>query len=261
MSLLEVSDLTVSFIKDKKEKVDILNGIDFSLEEKEILGIVGESGSGKTMTALSIMKLLPERVEVTAGNIMFQEKDLIKTGEFQMRRIRGREISMIFQDPPSSLNPVMSVGNQLLEVFNPLLPDFGGKHKKKIVTMLREMGMPDPEKRYKSFPHELSGGMNQRVMIAMALITKPKILIADEPTTALDVTVERRILTLLTDRVKQKGISLLLITHNLGLIAEYCDRVIVMKEGKIVETGNVFEIFDSPSHPYTQNLLRQVPRL
>lgn len=262
MSLLEIRDLTVSFAGDKKETIDILKGISFSLEEKEILGVAGESGSGKTMAALSIMKLLPEQVDITKGSILFRGKNIVETGEFQMRRIRGKEISMIFQDPVSSLNPVVSVGNQMLEMFLNHYRISRRAAKLHAIEVLKRVGIPDPEKRYHNFPHELSGGMNQRVMIAMmALITKPKLLIADEPTTALDVTVEKRILRLLTGLAREIEISLMLITHNLGLIAEYCDRVIVMKEGEIVEAGNVFKVFDSPSHPYTQNLLKQVPRL
>ncbi len=261
MSLLEIKDLVVSAIKNKEEKVDILKGVTFSLEKREVLGIVGESGSGKTMTALSIMGLLPERVYVTSGNILFSGQDLITAKESDMQKIRGKKISMIFQDPQSSLNPVMSVGNQMLEMFNTLLPDFGGKRKKQIIEILRKMGIPDPERRYNSFPHELSGGMNQRVMIGMMLIKKPKILIADEPTTALDVTIEKRILTRLKELVGELGISLVLITHNLGLVAEHCDRVVVMNEGQIVEAGDVFQIFEAPSHPYTRKLLDEVPKI
>ncbi len=261
-AVLEVKNLEVTAVKEKHESVRILDGISFELREKEILGIVGESGSGKTMTALSIMRLLPERVTITGGDIVFGKENLVRSGEGTMRRIRGKEISMVFQDPTSSLNPVISVGNQLLEMFLNHHSISRREAKKRIVEILQKVGIPDPERRYASFPHELSGGMNQRILIAMmALITRPKILIADEPTTALDVTVEKRILTLLTRLVRELGISLVLITHNLGLVAEYCDRVIVMQKGEIVETGDVFTIFETPENPYTKELLSHVPTL
>jgi len=261
-SVLDVENLAVTVEKNKKERVDILKGVSFSVEEGEVLGIVGESGSGKTMTARSIMRLLPERCTITDGHILFSGLDLVRVSESRMQHLRGKEISMIFQDPTSALNPVIPIGNQLLEMFLHHTRISKKNAKRNIIDILARIGIPDPEKRYMSFPHELSGGMNQRIMIAMmALITKPKLLIADEPTTGLDVTVEKRILSHLFSLMRTCGISGILITHNLGIVAEYCDRVVVMQEGEVVETEDVFRIFESPSHPYTRRLLREVPRI
>jgi ABC-type dipeptide/oligopeptide/nickel transport system ATPase component len=257
MAVLEVKDLVVQFGETK-----VVNNVSFSLEPREILGIVGESGSGKTMTALSIMKLLPPTAKVS-GSILFDGKDVLSIKEKEMEKIRGRKISMIFQDPRSSLNPVISVGEQAKEMPRYHRPDIKKKDQKKfVISLLKKIGIPDPEKRYSSFPHELSGGMNQRIVIAMmAMVTNPLILIADEPTTALDVTIQANVLDILNSLVKELGISLILITHNLGIISEYADNVLVMKKGEIVDRGTVFQIFNHPRHPYTKHLLKVVPKL
>lgn len=279
MALFEVRNLTVSFPKaSSNERIEVVKNISFNLEKGEVLGIVGESGSGKTMTALSIMRLLPERGEISKSEIIFSGENLLRLPERKMRRIRGKRISMIFQDPASSLNPVDKVGNQLIEmVLNDgylsfketilyYIPVLNRKIRKgienRLIEIMKKMGIADPEKRFHGFQHQFSGGMNQRIMIAMmALITQPEILIADEPTTALDVTVQKRVLDLLVSLVKELDIALILITHNFGLVAEYADQVIVMKEGEIVEEGNVFKVLKSPSHPYTQKLLAVIPKL
>jgi len=257
MAVLEVKDLVVQFGKTK-----VVNNVSFSLEPKEILGIVGESGSGKTMTALSVMRLLPPTAEVS-GSILFEGKDLLSMKEKEMEKIRGKKISMIFQDPRSSLNPVVSVGEQIREMPQYHRPDIKKKDQKEfVISLLKEIGIPDPEKRYSSFPHELSGGMNQRIVIAtMAMVTNPLILIADEPTTALDVTIQANVLDMLNSLVRELGISLILITHNLGIVSEYADNVLIMKKGRIVERGSVFQIFNHPQHPYTKHLLKVVPKL
>lgn len=262
MTILEVKNLSVYFGNPPNE-LKAVDGISFSLKKGEILGIIGESGSGKTMTALAIMRLLPPTARLVSGSIRFKNRDLLLLSESEMRQIRGQEIAMIFQDPVSSLNPVVCVGDQIKEMIKYHRQDLKRQDRRKfVVKLLKKVRIPDPERTYQSFPHELSGGMDQRVVIAiMALVTKPIVLIADEPTTALDVTVQAKILDLLTSLVRKLGISMILITHNLGLVAEYVDRVLVMKEGRIVEEGSVFQIFSQPSHPYTKHLLKVVPKV
>lgn len=261
MAILEVKDLAVYF-EESPRLVKAVDHSSFSLDRGEILGIVGESGSGKTMTALAIMRLLPPTARLVSGSILFDGDDLLSLSESKMRGIRGRRIAMIFQDPTSALNPVICIGEQIKEMVKYHRPDIAREnHKNFVVALLQQVGIPDPQKRYSSFPHELSGGMNQRAVVAMALAVKPTIILADEPTTALDVTVQAKILDMLTSLVRGLGISLILITHNLGLIAEYVDRVLVMKEGKIVEQGSVFQLFSHPLDPYTKHLLEVVPKL
>lgn len=261
MEILKVNDLAVYFGEAPK-LIKAVDHISFSLDAGEILGMVGESGSGKTMTALSIMGLLPPTAQIASGEILFERKDLILVSEKRMQKIRGDKIVLIPQDPTVSLNPVICVGEQIKEMLRYHRPDIKKKDRRKAVIGLLEMvRIPDAQKRYSSFPHELSGGMNQRAIIAMVLAVKPALILADEPTTALDVTVQKKILDDLTSLVKEMGISLILITHNLGLIAEYVNRVLVMKKGKIVDEGSVSQIFSNPNDDYTKHLLDVVPVL
>lgn len=261
MAILEVKDLAVYFGESPK-LVKAIDHSSFSLDTGGILGIVGESGSGKTMTALAIMRLLPPTARLVSGSIQFEGENLLSISENKMCQIRGRKIAMIFQDPTSALNPVVCIGEQIKEMVRYHRADIAKKnHKNFVIDLLQQVGIPDPQLRYCSFPHELSGGMNQRAVIAMALAVKPTIILADEPTTALDATIQAKILDELTSMVSQLGISLILITHNLGLIAEYVDRVLVMKEGRIVEQGSVFQLFSHPLDPYTKHLLEVVPKL
>jgi oligopeptide transport system ATP-binding protein len=261
MPLLSVKDLEVTF-KTEDGIVRAVNGLSLSLEAGETLGIVGESGSGKSVTALSIMRLIampPGRIE--SGSIEFNGQDLLQLGESQMRQIRGNKISMIFQDPMTSLNPVLTVGDQIAEAI--MLHQH--KHKreamKRAVEMLNIVRIPEAERRINNYPHQFSGGMRQRVMIAMALACDPQLLIADEPTTALDVTIQAQILDLMRDLQKRLNSAIILITHDLGVVAEVCERVLVMYAGNLVEYGTVDQIFREPKHPYTWGLLQSLPRL
>lgn len=259
--MLVVKDLHVSFAV-MAGKVEAVNGVSFSLEKGKILGIVGESGSGKSVTNYSILQILDKNGHIDSGSIRFEGKELIGMPEKELREIRGNRIAMIFQDPMSGLNPVYTIGNQLIEAIR--------THDKKIskkqafdesVEMLRKVGFNEPEKRMKQYPFELSGGMLQRAMIAMALVMKPDLLIADEPTTALDVTIQAQILDLLKDLQKEYGMGIIMITHDLGVIAQICDEVDVMYAGRIVERGTADEIFYHPAHEYTKGLLASVPTL
>ncbi|MRX73612.1 ATP-binding cassette domain-containing protein [Bacillus lacus] len=259
--MLEVKDLNISFHTFAGE-VQAIRGVSFDLYKGETLAIVGESGSGKSVTTKSIMKLLPEsNSEIKKGQILFEGKDLAKLNDRQMQKIRGKDISMIFQDPMTSLNPTMKVGKQIVE---PIL-----KHqnlsksaaKERALDLLRLVGIPQPEARFNQFPHQFSGGMRQRVVIAIALACNPKVLIADEPTTALDVTIQAQILELMKDLQKKIDTSIIFITHDLGVVANVADRVAVMYGGKIVEIGTVDEIFYNPQHPYTWGLLSSMPSL
>lgn len=251
MSLLEIKDLNIYF-GEKHAPVSVVKNVNLSLEEGEIVGLVGESGSGKTITALSVMRLLPSSAHIEKGEILYQGRDLVGLSNAEMTQIRGSQIAMIFQDP--DLNPIMSVKNQLKEI----VPDM---NKEELVNLLKEVDIPDPEKRLDEYPHVMSGGMKQRIMIAMMLSASPKFLIADEPTTALDVTVQAQILSLLEKKVRERNMGMLLITHNLALVAEYADRVVVMRNGEIVESGSVEKFFKNPTHPYSIALLSAVPRL
>lgn len=260
--ILEVKDLHTSFFTDAGE-VKAVNGISFNLEPGKTLGIVGESGSGKSVTAYSIMQILAETGKITGGEVRFHGEDITKWNSKQMQKFRGEKCSIIFQDPMTSLNPVFTVGSQLIEAI--LLHT--DKNKKeawaRAVEMLTLVGVNEPESRMKQYPHELSGGMRQRVMIAMALACRPKLLIADEPTTALDVTIQAQILKLMNDLKKEKGTSILFITHDLGVINEMADDVAVMYCGQVVEKAPVRSIFGDNSylHPYTEGLLYSIPRL
>ncbi|MFT5317553.1 MAG: oligopeptide transport system ATP-binding protein [Chlamydiales bacterium] len=261
VKLLEVNDLRVSF-HTYAGVVQAVRGVSFHVDKGEVLGIVGESGCGKSVTAQAIMKLIPMPPgEILSGEITFDDMDLNAKTEQELESIRGKEIGMIFQDPMTSLNPTMKVGHQIVEG---LVKHLGiPRHEAKFnaVRMLDRVHIPNPQRRYHQYPHELSGGMRQRVMIAMALACHPKLLIADEPTTALDVTIQAQTLDLMKDLKEEMGMSIILITHDLGVVAGTCDRVIVMYAGEVMETGTVEQIFYKPRHPYTQALLKAVPRL
>lgn len=241
--------------------VHAVDGVDFCVYPGEVLGLVGESGCGKSVTSLSIMRLIAPPGKVVAGEIWFEGKDLLKLSEKEMIKIRGDRISMIFQQPQTSLNPVFTAGDQVAEVLNIHEKIKNEEAWERAVEMLRAVGIPDPERRARSFPHELSGGQAQRVMIAMALALRPALLIADEPTTALDVTIQAQILDLIRELRREFGASVILITHDLGVIAEMAERVAVMYAGEIVEQTDVSTIFDQPLHPYTQGLLDSIPVL
>lgn len=259
--LLEVNDLAVSF-ETYGADVQAIRGISFELNEKETLAIVGESGSGKSVTAYSIMRLIPMPPgKYVRGSIHFNGEDLMKKSERQMQDIRGKEISMVFQDPMTSINPTMMVGNQIAEGLIKHQNMSKKEAKQRSLELLKLVGIPNAEKRINQYPHQYSGGMRQRAMIAIALACNPKILIADEPTTALDVTIQAQILTLMRDLQEKTGTAIILITHDLGVVANTASRVAVMYGGKIVETGDVEEIFYNPRHPYTWGLLGSMPRL
>ncbi len=255
--LLNVRDLSVSFRSDLKP-LRVVSGISFDIGKAEVFGLVGESGSGKSMTALSILRILPGNA-YAEGSIMFRDKDLLTIPEDEMRSVRGKDISMIFQEPMTSLNPVLTVGYQIAEA---LLAHFGMSKKdamSRAVELLRSVKIPSPELRMKDYPHQLSGGMRQRVMIAMAISCSPSLLIADEPTTALDVTIQAQILDLLQGLRKELGMAILLITHDLSIISEQADRVAVMYAGRIMELADVEELFRNTLHPYTIGLLESLP--
>ncbi|MGB9789490.1 MAG: ABC transporter ATP-binding protein [Thermotoga caldifontis] len=259
--LLRVEDLTVKFFTSDGI-VHAVDGVSFSVGTEEVLGMVGESGCGKSVTSLAIMRLLPvPPARIVSGKVFFDGKNLLELSEAEMRKIRGNAISMIFQEPMTSLNPVITVGKQIAEAITAHQNVSPEEAKKKAIELLRLVGIPNPEKRYNDYPHQMSGGMRQRAMIAMALACNPRLLIADEPTTALDVTVQAQILDLIAQLKKTFGMSVLLITHDLGVIAEMCDRVIVMYAGQIVEEAPCVDLFESPLHPYTEGLLRSIPKL
>jgi oligopeptide/dipeptide ABC transporter ATP-binding protein len=258
--LLSIKDLRVTF-DSRFGLVRALNGIALEVYKGESLGIVGESGSGKSVTALSILKLLDQNATLSAEEMLFEGEDLLEKSEAEMRRIRGRKISMIFQDPMSSLNPVLTVGHQVEETLS-LHSDLKPKPRRhKVIDMFDSVGIPNPDLTQKSYPHQFSGGMNQRIMVAMALSCQPSLMIADEPTTALDVTTQAQILDLLKKLISEEQASLLLITHDLGVIREVCERVCVMYGGKIVEEGLVQDVLFSPLHPYTKGLISCIPRI
>jgi len=254
-SLISLQGLSIKTSSDGRS---LTSDVNISLIEGEALGIVGESGSGKTLTALSILGLLPRGVEVASGEINFNGENLLSIGPERLREIRGKEISMVYQDPMTALNPVMTVGNQLLEVLDCHNHDVKDPESH-VKQSLIEVGIPDPDRALKSYPHEFSGGMRQRVVIAMSLLLSPKLLIADEPTTALDVTIQRQILSLVSKQRSRRQMSMLWITHDLGVVANLVDRVAVMYAGRIVEVGTTKQIFNAPQHPYTQGLLASLP--
>lgn len=259
--LLEVKNLKTQF-RIKNGVINAVNGVSFQVNEGEVVAVVGESGSGKSVTSLSVMRLIPNPPgEIVEGELIFEGEDLLKKNKREMQDIRGNKLSMIFQEPMTSLNPVFTIERQLCETLM--------RHKnlnkkeavKEAVKMLELVGIPSPDKRIKDYPHQMSGGMRQRIMIAMALACRPKLLIADEPTTALDVTIQAQILDLMLNLKNKFGTSILLITHDLGVVAETADKVVVMYCGQVVEKGSVKEIFAKPLHPYTEGLLMSIPKI
>lgn len=259
-AVLEIKGLKTSFFTDDGE-VPAVNDVSFFIRRGEILGVVGESGCGKSVTSLSVMGLVPRPGKVTGGSIRFKNEELTIAAESRMRQVRGNEIAMIFQEPMTSLNPVFTIGHQLIEGIR-----LHNKISKKeaagrAVDMLQKVGMPRAKQLLKEYPHQLSGGMRQRVMIAMAMACEPELLIADEPTTALDVTIQAQILDLMKQLNKEFHTSILMITHDLGVVADICDRIVVMYAGKVVEEGSVREIFKNPQHPYTEGLIQSVPNM
>jgi peptide/nickel transport system ATP-binding protein/oligopeptide transport system ATP-binding protein len=258
--LLEVIDLKTYFYLDGLT-IKAVDGVSFELNKGEILGLVGESGCGKSVTALSIIRLIQSPPGRIYGKINFNRTDLMELKEKEMCRVRGRQISIIFQEPRASLNPLFTIGDQILEAIIIHQHLSKGEALEKAIQMLGKVGLPDPANRMKDYPHQLSGGMCQRAIIAMALVLHPSLLIADEPTTALDVTIQAQILWLLRDLRTEFDLSVLLITHDLGVVAETCDRVAVMYAGKIIEYASTLEIFENPRHPYTQCILQSMPRL
>lgn len=259
MAILEVDKLTTRF-HTRNGVVHAVEDVSFRVEKGETLGIVGESGSGKSVTCYSLMGLIPKPPgRIHAGTAVFDGVDLLQANDRQLRKLRGKRISMIFQDPMTSLNPYLTIGEQVLE---PLMLHQGIKGQEgqsRVIEALEEVGIPEPEKRVNAYPHEFSGGMRQRVMIAMALINRPELLIADEPTTALDVTVQKQVLDLIKARQQKLGTAVILITHDLAVVAEHCDRINVMYAGRVVESAPAREIFDNPLHAYTRALLKSIP--
>ena len=260
MPLLSVRDLEVKF-KTRRATVHAVRGTSFDLDAGQTLGIVGESGCGKSVSSLAMLGILPKTGYITGGQVRFNGVDLVGMSDSKLRNIRGRDIAMIFQDPMTSLNPVLKVGRQLTEVMTKHLPMDKEQATKEAVSLLERVGIPRAEDRLDDYPHQFSGGMRQRVMIAMAISCHPKVLIADEPTTALDVTIQAQILELLKKLVAEEDMALILITHDLGVVAGVCDRTHVMYAGRFIETGPTSELFVRPRHPYTLGLLKSVPRL
>ena len=258
--LLEIRDLKVSFFTPAGE-VKAVNGVTYDLDEGRVLGIVGESGSGKSVSVSALMQLLAYPGRVVGGSITFDGKDILAMNEDEIQAVRGKDIGMIFQDPMTSLNPVFTIGNQLVETMRRHTKISRKEAWDRSVEMLRLVGINNPEHRMKQYPYEFSGGMRQRAMIAMTLLCDPKLLIADEPTTALDVTIQAQILELMKELRKKINAAIIMITHDLGIVSDICDDVIVMYAGRIVERGSIDDIFYRPAHPYTQGLLRCLPRL
>ena len=258
--LVEIKNERLSFFTPAGE-VKALNDVSMTLREGEVLGIVGESGSGKSVTSYSLMGITPEPGRIIGGSVEFNGHRIDRMSEKEMRKVRGSEVSMIFQDPMTSLNPVYTVGNQIEEAILLHTDKTRREAKLRAVELLRLVGINEPEKRVRQYPHELSGGMRQRVMIAMALACEPKLLIADEPTTALDVTIQAQILELIMELKEKLGMAVVLITHDLGIVSSMCDRIAVMYAGKVIECGTTDDIFYRPQHEYTKGLLRSVPRI
>jgi len=261
-NILTITDLETTFTTDDGD-IKVLDGVSFSVSKGKTIGIVGESGCGKSVTAASIMGLLPRPYgKVTGGTITYKGTDLVSMPPEELYQIRGELISMIFQDPMTALNPVHTIGRQLCEVYELHRPEYTKSQRKQAaIDMLHRVGIPAARQRFSVYPHELSGGMRQRVIIAMALACKPDILIADEPTTALDVTVQAQILELMRSIQSDNEMAIVFITHDLGVVAEICDEVVVMYAGRVVEQADVYTLFESPQHPYTQGLLRSIPRI
>ncbi len=259
-SLLQIEDLTVHF-HTEEGVVEAVDGIQLMVQSGEVMGVVGESGSGKSVTALAILRLIRKPGRIIQGTIRFEGRNLLDLSEEEMRILRGCHISMIFQSPRTSLNPVLSVGWQIERLIRLHKKEDRKKAREQAIHMLRQVGIPAPERIYHEFPHQLSGGMCQRVMIAMSLVTNPRLLIADEPTTGLDVSIAAQILDLLKEMGERTGATILLITHDLGVVAGYCDRVAVMHAGQVVESASVKRLFQNPLHPYTLKLIHSVPRV
>jgi len=257
-SLLEVKSLCTSFFTEDGE-VRAVDGVSFSVEAGKLMGLVGESGSGKTAAVLSIMRLLPEAARITGGEILFEGTDLLKLGEPEMRAIRGAKIAMIFQEPMTSLNPVFTVGSQIGEAIRLHQRTTRHETRARVIEAVRMVGIADPERRVDDYPHQLSGGMRQRVMIAMALACNPKVLIADEPTTALDVTIQAQILDLIRELQTRLGLAVILVTHDLGIVAEYADDVTIVYSAHVMEQAPAAELFRNPLNPYTRGLLESIP--
>jgi len=260
MAMLEVKDLRTSFFTPAGE-VKAVNGVSFNLDHGKVLGIVGESGSGKSVTAYSVMQILEKTGKIVSGSIKFNGQELVGAGEKVMKTIRGNKISIIFQDPMTSLNPTYTIGRQLMEAILLHTNRNKAQARERAVEMLRLVNINEPEKRMNQYPFEFSGGMRQRIMIAMALACEPDILIADEPTTALDVTIQAQILELMQSLQKELGMAIIMITHDLGVVAQMCDEVIVMYAGSICEQGSADEIFYNPKHEYTKGLIRSIPTI
>ena len=261
MKLLDVRDLKVVFTRKGRRDVAAVDGVSFGVDGGETVGLVGESGSGKSVTSLAVMGLLPKRGVRVSGAVTFDGRQLLTMDDSQLRSIRGRDIAMVFQDPMSSLNPVVPIGRQVTEVLERHRNMSGAAARTEAARLLDSVGIPDPDRRLREYPHQLSGGMRQRALIAMSLACKPRLLIADEPTTALDVTIQAQILELLKELVADSGTALVMITHDLGVIAGLCDRVNVMYSGRVVESASRYELFAEPRHPYTGGLLASIPRL
>ncbi len=256
--MLKVEDLRTSFFTEQGE-LRAVDGVSFSVDSGKLLGLVGESGSGKTVSALSIMRLLPESAKITAGRILFEGSDLRTLQESEMRKVRGAKIAMIFQEPMTSLNPVFTVGSQIMEAIRLHQKSSRAEARERAIQMLREVKIADPERRIDDYPHQLSGGMRQRVMIAMALSCNPRLLIADEPTTALDVTIQAQILDLIQEIKEHFGLAIILVTHDLGIVAEYADDVTILYAAKVMEQARSTDLFSEPLNPYTRALLQSVP--
>ena len=260
-TLLEIEDLRTQFFTIAGT-VKAVDGVSYTVDEGETVAIVGESGCGKSVSALSILRLIPDPPgEIVGGSIVFRGRNLLELSDEEIRQVRGREIAMVFQEPMTSLNPVLTIGVQLTETLIHHLGMNDGAATSRAIELLDMVGIPDPERRLAQYPHHFSGGMRQRVMIAMALSCEPKLIIADEPTTALDVTIQAQILEVMKDLTRRLGVALIIITHNLGVVARYADRVNVMYAGKIIESGTARDVYGDPRHPYTLGLLASVPRL
>lgn len=259
--LLKISNLKTHFFT-KRGVVPAVDGVSIEVPKSSFIGVVGESGCGKSMTAMSIMQLIQKPGKIVNGTIELDGKNLLSYSKDQMRNVRGNKISMIFQEPMTALNPVYTVGKQVAEAITIHHHDISKKEaKQKVIDIFRAVGISEPEKRYYSYPHQLSGGLRQRVMIGMAMVCNPELMIADEPTTALDVTIEAQILALMKNLQKDRNTSILMITHNLGVVAEVCDYVYVMYAGKVMEQANTFELFKDTRHPYTDGLMRSIPKI
>lgn len=259
--LLNITNLKTHFFT-KRGVVPAVDGISIAIPKSSIVGVVGESGCGKSMTAMSIMQLIQKPGKVVQGTIELDGENILEYSKEQMLNVRGNKISMIFQEPMTALNPVYTVGRQVTEVITIHHNEISkADAKQKVIDIFRAVGIPEPEKRFNSYPHQLSGGLRQRVMIGMAMVCNPKLMIADEPTTALDVTIEAQILNLMKQLQKERDTSILLITHNLGVVAEICDYVYVMYAGKVMEQANTFELFKNTSHPYTDGLMKSIPKI